>query len=109
MNKGLCRGLEAASGQPQRSEFIWNERGLVPKIVAGKAYMRPAERSDVSEQIIGRIDAVRAQMFNCALHVKRVPIDDGGDHQIETGRSEVLIGEGAVGNPTLLMGVNRPR
>jgi len=47
----------------------------------------------VSEQIIGRIDAVRAQMFNCALHVKRVPIDDGGDHQIETGRSEVLIGE----------------
>jgi hypothetical protein len=48
-------------------------------------------------------------MFNRALHVKRVPIDDGGDHQIETGRSEVLIGEGAVGNPTLLMGVNRPR
>jgi hypothetical protein len=25
-------------------------------------------------------------MFNRALHVKRVPIDDGGDHQIEAGR-----------------------
>jgi len=45
-------------------------------------------------------------MFNYAFHVKRVPIDDSSDHQIETRRSEILIGEGAVGNPTLLMDEN---
>jgi len=66
MNKGLCAVWRRLPG----SRNGLNSSGMsvdCPKIVAGKAYMRPAERSDVSEQIIGRIDAVRAADVQRAL------------------------------------------
>ena len=41
-----------------------------------------------------------------ARHVQRVPIDDGGDHEIEPRCAKALVLEGPVGQPPLAMDIN---
>ena len=58
--------------------------------------MLPAERCDVSEQIVGHMDALGAKMLDGPVEVDGVPVDDGGGEQAQARRAETLVLEGAV-------------
>ena len=52
--------------------------------------MLPTERRQVGEQMVGRILGL-SKGRDGALEVSRVPQDNGGDEQVETGRTVLLV------------------
>ena len=55
------------------------------------------------QQRVGDISALLAQMRRCPAEVDGVPMDDGADHQVETGSSEGLAVKGAITDLAALM------
>ena len=55
------------------------------------------------QQLVGDISALLAQMSRCPAEVDGVPMDDGADHQVETGSSEGLAVKGAITDLAALM------
>jgi hypothetical protein len=54
----------------------------------------PAERCDVSEEIVGNRRALGTQLSNGAVEVDRVPMDDGGRDEAEARRTKALVLKG---------------
>jgi hypothetical protein len=62
--------------------MVFRGRSLgAPDVVPGEIHMLPAERGEVSEQLVWNIVGL-AQSGNGALEVPRVPQDDCGDEEI---------------------------
>src|SRR3546814_13019457 len=53
--------------------------------------MFPAHRGGMGKEIVGHRGRGRSQMLDGGVHVSRVPIDNGGDHQVEAG-CPILLG-----------------
>ena len=51
--------------------------GVGPDIVAGQRDVLPAERGDMSHQVVRQMDALGAEMLDGAVQIDRVPVDDG--------------------------------
>lgn len=60
----------------------------------------------MGEEMVWRAAPCRSQMPNRPLHVDRVPADNRRDHEVEPGRTEVLVLESAVGDPPLAMDID---
>ena len=70
--------------------------------------MLPAERGQVSQQMIGDVLGL-AQGGDGALEISRVPQDDCGDEQVEAGGAVLLVLVGAVADFAEPMDEDRPR
>jgi len=67
-----------------------------PNVVAGQADVLPAERSDVTEQVLVDRPTVSPQLAIGGLQISGVPEDYGCDEQVEPGRTEELVLEGTI-------------
>ena len=52
--------------------------------------MLPGVRERVGEQLVRHRSVLTSQMLHGIGHAGRVPVHDGGDHQIQPGRPELL-------------------
>ena len=80
--------------------------GLGPEVVAGQADVVPAERRDVSQEIVGNGGARASQMVRGAPEIDGVPVDDRRGDEIEAGRAIALVFERAIGETALLVQEN---
>ncbi len=70
--------------------------------------MLPAERGEISEQLVRNILGL-AQSGDGALEVPRVPQDDGGDEEVQARSAVLLVLVGAVTDLAKAMDENGPR
>ena len=63
--------------------------------------MRPSERRDMREKVIGRIEAFPATGLDGMAEKQGVPVDDDGGEQIEAGDPVMLALGGAVADLAL--------
>lgn len=68
--------------------------------------MLPRERGRVGEQLVRHRSALALKMLDDIGHIGRVPISDGGDHQVHSGRSELLCILSAIGDAPLVEGAD---
>ena len=68
----------------------------VPSVDAGKVDMLPTERRDVFQQGIRNISTRSFQLFDRAIKIERIPVDDRTDHEVETRGAERLAFERSV-------------
>lgn len=90
-SEGIARRVRQTT---LRKDNVRTLRQLVcrwPEEVAGKGDMFPAYLGCMGKEMIGRRDRGRSQMLDGGVHVDRVPIDDGGDGQVEAG-CPILLG-----------------
>ena len=71
--------------------------------------MTPAHGGGVRQQLVGRRLADRAEVSNRVGYVGRVPIDDGGDDEVETRCPKLLSFMCSVGDAALFEGADRLR
>jgi hypothetical protein len=62
----------------------------------------PSERRRVRQQRIRHGPALVSQVLDGVGQIGRVPVHDGGDHQVQPGRAELLRLLAAVGDAALL-------
>src|SRR5205814_6640641 len=79
-----------------------------PDVVAGEVHMFPAERGDVSEQLVRNILGL-AESGNSALKVARIPQDDCGDEEVQARSAVLLVLVGAVADLAKAMDEDGPR
>ena len=71
--------------------------------------MFPAHRGGMGKEIVGHRGRGRSQMLDGGVHVSRVPIDNGGDHQVEAGCPRLLGLMAAIDDAPLTESVDRLR
>ena len=71
--------------------------------------MFPAHRGGMGKEIVGHRGRGRSQMLDGGVHVSRVPIDNGGDHQVEAGCPILLGLMAAIDDAPLTESVDRLR
>ena len=69
---------------------------IAPDVIAGEADVLPAERCDVTEQVLVDGPALPPKLAIGGLQISPIPEDDGRDQQIEPGRAEELVLVGTV-------------
>jgi hypothetical protein len=93
---------ERGAGISQRPKPIL-ERFRRPNVVAIKADVFPAERSDVGEQHVGQNFALGAKLGDSVAEIDGVPEGDGGDREVETRGPVALIFEGTVADLAVVL------
>ena len=78
-----------------------------PQEIARQADVFPADRRRVGKQFIRHRLSLRTKVLDGIGHVGGVPIDDGGDQQVQSGGPVFLCLRAAIGNPALLEGTDR--
>ena len=61
----------------------------------------------MGQQIVGNRRSLRAQLPDGAVEINRVPMNNGGGDEAQTGCAETLVFEGAVSNFPLSMEEHR--
>jgi hypothetical protein len=89
-------------GEVQRPSLSRGESGPVPQEVTGEADVLPGERGRVGEQFGGDLTPMLPKVVDGLGQVGRVPIDDGGNHQVQARSPELLGVWTAIGNASLL-------
>jgi hypothetical protein len=75
-----CYELEPRQGVVQRPKFAHrNTHGLVPKIIAGKADVRPAHRRKMGEECRVKFGIGGNEVLHGPIEIERVPIGNRGN------------------------------
>lgn len=82
--------------EAQRPELFAGFVHLAPQIVAGKTDMLPAQRRDMCEQFVWRLDTDASQMPDGAVKIEGIPECDGCGEQGLPGGAMALVFESAV-------------
>ena len=81
-------------------------RGAVPQEVTGEADVLPAQWRRLGQQFSRHGLPLCSHVVDGVSQVGRIPIDDGGDHQVEAGGTELLSVLSSVRDAALLEGAD---
>ena len=68
----------------------------MPVIIAGQANVVPSQRRDIPEQVRVGQSTLTPQIVGGLVHVARVPVDDGGDDEVQSHDAPLLSGVGTI-------------
>jgi hypothetical protein len=99
-------GGDPRTAEVERSPLLGRCRGSIPQEVSRQADVLPAQRCCVAQQRVGHHLACRALMRDGVGDVGGVPVDNGGDDEVQPRRPKLLRLGATVRDPALLEGAD---